>query len=193
MRIPEARKVAGQYPHQLSGGMRQRVMIAMELSCHPALLIADEPTTALDATIQAQILNLMKDLQSRFGLTYLFISHNIGVIRHISDRIAVMYLGKVVEMAEKRMLLNAPAHPYTPGRSWRPYPCWTQENGRKRSPSKATCRALSTPLRAAAFTPGAGWLSPNAAPRNLPFRRKKTEGGWPATFAIRKERHTTNA
>jgi peptide/nickel transport system ATP-binding protein len=101
------------FPHQFSGGMRQRAMIAMALSCNPALLIADEPTTALDVTIQAQILELMRGLQKRLGMAIMFITHNLGVIAQIADTVAIMYLGKVVEYGPVREILRNPKHPYT--------------------------------------------------------------------------------
>ncbi|MBZ0314782.1 MAG: ABC transporter ATP-binding protein [Anaerolineae bacterium] len=115
VRIANPRQFVRSFPHQYSGGMRQRAMIAMALSCNPSLLIADEPTTALDVTIQAQILDLMRDLQNEFSSAIMMITHNLGVINEMADRIAVMYLGKVVEVAERTTLLKRPAHPYTVG------------------------------------------------------------------------------
>jgi peptide/nickel transport system ATP-binding protein len=113
--IPEPQRRARDYPHQLSGGMRQRVMIAMAIVNRPQLLIADEPTTALDVTIQAQILDLLADLRSRFGLAMLFISHDLAVVSQVAHRVAVMYAGSVVELAGKHEIFHAPAHPYTRG------------------------------------------------------------------------------
>jgi peptide/nickel transport system ATP-binding protein len=111
--ISGAEQRVDNYPHQFSGGMRQRAMIAMALSCSPALLIADEPTTALDVTIQAQILELMRGLQKRLGMAVMFITHNLGVIAQIADTVAIMYLGQVVEYGPVREILRNPKHPYT--------------------------------------------------------------------------------
>ena len=113
--IADARRRARDYPHQLSGGMRQRVMIAMAIVNRPQLLIADEPTTALDVTIQAQILELLANLRKKFGLTMLFISHDLAVVSQVADRVAVMYAGSLVEMGSKQDIIRAPAHPYTRG------------------------------------------------------------------------------
>lgn len=113
--IPEPEKRVDQYPHELSGGMRQRAMIAMALSCKPKVLIADEPTTALDVTIQAQIMELMKQLQREYGMAIILITHDLGLIAENADRVVVMYAGKVVEYAHVKTLFNDPKHPYTWG------------------------------------------------------------------------------
>jgi oligopeptide/dipeptide ABC transporter ATP-binding protein len=113
--IPEPERRVHAYPHQLSGGMRQRVMIAMALSCNPKVLIADEPTTALDVTIQAQILELMRELQETFGTAIILITHDMGVVAENADRVVVMYAGRKVEEASARTLFEQPGHPYTRG------------------------------------------------------------------------------
>ena len=113
--LPRAEQIMKEYPHQLSGGMRQRVMIAMALSCHPRLLIADEPTTALDVTIQAQILSLMKDLNEKLDTAIIMITHDLGVVAEVCERVIVMYAGKIVEEASVRELFKHPKHPYTIG------------------------------------------------------------------------------
>ena len=111
--IPNPERRAGEYPHRLSGGMRQRVMIAMALACRPALLIADEPTTALDVTIQSQILHLIRALQVEMDMSVLFITHNLGVVAQIADRVAVMYAGRIVEHGDVATVFASPLHPYT--------------------------------------------------------------------------------
>jgi peptide/nickel transport system ATP-binding protein len=113
--IPEPQRRVDDYPHHLSGGLRQRALIAIALACEPKLLIADEPTTALDATIQAQILELLRDLRQRLGLTLLMITHDLGVVAEMADTVAVMYAGRIVERAPVRALLSDPKHPYTRG------------------------------------------------------------------------------
>jgi len=113
--IADSERRSRDYPHQLSGGMRQRVMIAMAIVNRPKLLIADEPTTALDVTIQAQILDLLAELRAKFGLTMLFISHDLAVVSQVADRVAVMYAGNLVELGSKSDIFDAPAHPYTRG------------------------------------------------------------------------------
>jgi oligopeptide/dipeptide ABC transporter ATP-binding protein len=113
--IPDPERRLGQYPHQWSGGMRQRLMIATALACHPALVLADEPTTALDVTIQAQILELLRTLTRRLGVALLLITHNLGVVARYADRVNVMYAGRIVEQAPARALYGTPRHPYTAG------------------------------------------------------------------------------
>jgi len=115
VRIADPEQRMNEYPHQMSGGMRQRVMIAMALSCNPAVLLADEPTTALDVTVQAQILDLMRELQDEFGSSIILITHNLGVVSQTVDYVAVMYLGKIVEYSDVRTVFHDPFHPYTVG------------------------------------------------------------------------------
>jgi ABC-type dipeptide/oligopeptide/nickel transport system ATPase component len=115
VRIPDAARRVRDYPHQLSGGMRQRVMIAIALACKPPLVIADEPTTALDVTIQAQVLELMRELKTRYNLAVLLITHDFGVIAEMADRVAVMFKGQLVEQGAVRDILRHPAHDYTRG------------------------------------------------------------------------------
>ncbi len=115
VKISDPKQRLHEYPHQLSGGMRQRVMIAMALSCNPAILIADEPTTALDVTVQAQILDLMRELQDDFGSSIILITHNLGVVSQMADYVAVMYLGKIVEYGDVRTIFHNPLHPYSLG------------------------------------------------------------------------------
>ena len=113
--IPEPQKVSRYYPHEMSGGMRQRAMIAMALACKPELLIADEPTTALDVTIQAQVIDLIKGLQKEMGMSVIFITHDLGVVAHTAKRVVVMYMGRIVEEALAGEIFGAPLHPYTQG------------------------------------------------------------------------------
>jgi len=113
--IPESERRFEEYPHQMSGGMLQRIMIALTLVCEPSVLIADEPTTALDVTIQAQVLKLMRDLQKETGTSIIFITHDLGVVAEIADRVHVMYAGKIVEKGDTEELFSNPLHPYTKG------------------------------------------------------------------------------
>ncbi len=113
VKIPAASQRLGEYPHQMSGGMRQRIVGAIAISCEPQLLIADEPTTSLDVTIQAQYLKLLRDIQRERGLALIFITHNLGIVAHMCDNVAVMYAGRVIESGPVRTIFNAPAHPYT--------------------------------------------------------------------------------
>ena len=152
VRIPSPERRVDEYPHQLSGGMRQRVMIAMALACDPKILIADEPTTALDVTIQAGILDLMRDIRERLGTAIVLITHNLGVVADIADRVIVMYAGRKVEEAPVHELFARPQHPYTIGllgavpRPRRPAGCRRFRAACRRSPS---CRRRAHSRRAA--------------------------------------------
>ena len=158
--IPDAERRAGRYPHQLSGGMAQRVMIAMALAAGPELLIADEPTTALDVTIQAQILDLMRELQADLGMAMVLITHDLGVVAEMCERVAVMYAGQIVEETDTATLFRAPLHPYTQGligsvpvigrrrrASWRSSPggCRTSSTCRRAAASRPAARPASRP------------------------------------------------
>ena len=176
--IPAPQRRVREYPHQLSGGMRQRVMIAMALACNPKLLIADEPTTALDVTIQAQILDLMRDLKSRLGSAIMLITHDLGVVAEMCQRVVVMYAGRKVEEGPVEEIFARPLHPYTRGLlgfgaeagfvagGWRARPSW------RRSP--AWCRACARRSSAARLPAAARWR-PNCAAasrrRSRPRRR----------------------
>jgi oligopeptide/dipeptide ABC transporter ATP-binding protein len=153
--IPDAERRARDYPHQLSGGMRQRVMIAMAIVNRPELLIADEPTTALDVTIQAQILELLADLRAKFRLAMLFISHDLAVVSQVADRVAVLYAGSLVELASKRDLFQAPAHPYTRG-LLRAVPTLDTDRARPLQTIEGTVPSAQTALPGCPFEPRCG-------------------------------------
>jgi oligopeptide/dipeptide ABC transporter ATP-binding protein len=150
--IADPERRARDYPHQLSGGMRQRVMIAMAIVNRPELLIADEPTTALDVTIQAQILDLLSELRQKFGLTMLFISHDLAVISNIADRVAVMYAGNLVELAPREEIFRAANHPYTRG-LLKAMPSLSTERGRPLHTIEGTVPALQALPRGCVFEP----------------------------------------
>jgi len=150
--IPNARARLDDYPHQFSGGMRQRAMIAMSLACDPVLLIADEPTTALDVTIQAQILDLLRQLRREQGMALLIITHDLGVVAGITDRLAVMYAGRVVETGPTRDLLRTPRHPYTAG-LLRSLPRLDQPRQAELTPIEGSPPDLASELRGCPFRP----------------------------------------
>jgi len=153
--IPDAERRARDYPHQLSGGMRQRVMIAMAIVNQPRLLIADEPTTALDVTIQAQILELLADLRSRFKLAMLFISHDLAVVSQVADRVAVMYAGSLVELGARRDIFDAPAHPYTRG-LLRAVPTLATDRSQPLRTIEGSVPSANAPLPGCPFEPRCG-------------------------------------
>ena len=172
VQIPEPESRAHEYPHKLSGGMRQRTMIAMALSCHPRLLIADEPTTALDVTIQAQILDLMLKLKEEMGTSIILITHNLGLIAEVAQRVVVMYTGKVVEEAGTEELFDNPLHPYTQG-LLQSIP-WI---GRKMETGKSSFRRFRGLSQASLICPGDATSSHGAA--GLPTSvRKRVQNSW---------------
>ena len=174
--IPDPARRARDYPHQLSGGMRQRIMIAMAIVNRPQLLIADEPTTALDVTIQAQILELLAQLRIKFGLAMLFISHDLAVVSQVADRVAVMYAGSLVEVGEKRDIFQAPAHPYTRG-LLRAVPDLKTDRERPLQTIEGTVPALQAMPAGCAFEPRCEFRIPECE-RDLPPLVEVSDGHW---------------
>ena len=150
--IPSPEHRSNEYPHQLSGGMRQRAMIAMALCCNPSLLIADEPTTALDVTIQAQVIDLMNHLREEFRAAIMFITHDLGVIASMADDVIVMYLGRIVESAPVRAVFNSPQHPYTQG-LMKSIPLLTSERRKRLMPIKGSVPDLLRTPKGCGFEP----------------------------------------
>jgi oligopeptide/dipeptide ABC transporter ATP-binding protein len=174
--IPEPDRRARDYPHQLSGGMRQRIMIAMAIVNRPQLLIADEPTTALDVTIQAQILELLAQLRAKFGLTMLFISHDLAVVSQVADRVAVMYAGNLVELGARQEIFQSAAHPYTRG-LLRAVPNLKTERGRPLGTIEGTVPPLHAMPPGCAFEPRCGFRVPACA-RAVPPLIEVARGHW---------------
>ena len=184
VRIPEPKRRARQYPHELSGGMRQRVMIAMALACHPKLLIADEPTTALDVTIQAQILDLMRELKSEIGAAIILITHDLGVVAEMAQRVVVMYAGRKVEEAPVGDLFRRPQHPYTLG-LLASVPRLGATLGRAEPPRLAeipgTVPSLRDPIVGCAFAPRCAYATERCS-REAPPLEAKTAAHLAACF-----------
>ena len=174
--IPDAARRARDYPHQLSGGMRQRIMIAMAIVNRPQLLIADEPTTALDVTIQAQILDLLAELRTKFGLAMLFISHDLAVVSQIADRVAVMYSGSLVELGARGDIFRAPAHPYTRG-LLHAVPDLKTDRARPLQTIEGTVPALQAMPPGCSFEPRCEFRVPECA-RDLPALVEVAAGHW---------------
>ena len=169
VQISDAKRRLNEYPHQLSGGMRQRIMIALALSCNPAILVADEPTTALDVTVQAQILDLMRDLQRDFGSSIIMITHNLGVVSQFADQVAVMYLGKIVEQAPVREIFHSPLHPYTVG-LLNSVPVLGKKAGKMLVPIKGMVPSPTATIRGCAFAARCPHVMPVCREQAPPLR-----------------------
>jgi oligopeptide/dipeptide ABC transporter ATP-binding protein len=174
--IPDHERRARDYPHQLSGGMRQRVMIAMAVVNNPQLLIADEPTTALDVTVQAQILELLAGLRERFGLAMLFISHDLAVVSQVAQRVAVMYAGRVVEMGSVTHIFKTPAHPYTRG-LLRAVPTLATDRARPLQTIEGTVPGIHSLPPGCAFEPRCGDRAESCS-RSVPPLLEVGPGHW---------------
>jgi peptide/nickel transport system ATP-binding protein len=174
VRIPEPEQRVAEYPHQLSGGMRQRVMIAMALACEPRLLIADEPTTALDVTIQAQILDLMRELKARSGAAIVLITHDLGVVAEMAQRVVVMYAGRKVEEASAEALFAHPRHPYTRGllESIPKLGAAGGGDGARLAEIAGTVPSLSEPIAGCAFAPRCAYATSRCLSEYPPFEEK---------------------
>ena len=171
----------GRYPHEFSGGQRQRIGIARALAVEPDFIVCDEPISALDVSIQAQIVNLLEELRERLGLTYVFVAHDLAVVRHLSDRVAVMYLGQIVEIAPKRDLYASPLHPYTQALlSAAPVPDRAVEaNARAHPVCRARCRARSIRRAAAGCIRAAPYARPECR-TVVPRLQQQADGHWVA-------------
>jgi len=182
VRIPDAERRVRDYPHQFSGGMRQRVMIAMALCCNPKLLIADEPTTALDVTIQAQILKLMLELKGRFGAAVILITHDLGVVAETCQRVIVMYAGRKVEEAPVLALFDKPMHPYTRG-LMASIPRRAQKSARRLQEIPGIVPSLRDPMPGCPFAPRCGFATHRCS-TEAPTLMERAPGHWAACWHV---------